>query len=208
MDRAVPHCPAPVSVASRRIPSQLVVVNLRDGGVQLVAAGGIGPLVFVIDTGRGSQAFLQSIGSVQHAGTHSLIFFPNLFRNLNIAFGGHLLFDYAFRENSGQIISRGRLFGNGTDVGIRLLRHIRQNIVPKLRDRLLRQGNLIRDLIFFHLRHAPFPGSVTLFMIESHGLQQTSVLEGYHTKTKTPGPWLIIPRTGVKNLRCHLDWRK
>ncbi len=61
MESAVPHWPAPVSVVRPFIPCFLGVIRLGDGGIQLVAAGGVVALEFVINFCGVSAIFFQTI---------------------------------------------------------------------------------------------------------------------------------------------------
>ena len=56
---ALPHWPAPVSVARRLIAFHLVVVGLRHGRVRLVAARRAVALVLEVDAGRRLERLLQ-----------------------------------------------------------------------------------------------------------------------------------------------------
>ena len=108
---AEPHCPAPVSVASLRIPASLVVVGLGDGGVRLVRAGGRDALVLVVDVGGGIERALEPARAQQRGRAPELVDLANLVGDLDLRLGRDLLLDQRHREQRREVLGAERLLG-------------------------------------------------------------------------------------------------
>ena len=76
----------------------LVVIGLGDGGVGLVAAGGAGALVFVINVRRRLQRLFQPHRAQQRRGPPQRVDFADLVGNRDPPVGAHFLLDEVFRE--------------------------------------------------------------------------------------------------------------
>ncbi len=89
----------------------LVVIGLGDGGVDLMAAGGAGAFVFVINMRRGIQDPLQSHGAQQRRGPPERIDVAHRVGDFNPLFAAEFLLDEVARKNRLQRFRRQRLFG-------------------------------------------------------------------------------------------------
>ena len=135
-------------------PLLLGVVRLGDGGVQLVAAGGVVALELVVDVRRGAQLILQAVGAHQRGGTIHLIEVPHILRNGDQgSVVVHLLLYQLGAEHVAHLLRRHGLQGAGVQQGCRLVLHIRANIVPIPGHLVLGEIDLVRNvavLQFFH----------------------------------------------------------
>jgi len=123
-------------------PGLLVVEGLRQGGVRLVAAGGTGALVLVVDVRGGPQGALQPVGPVQRCGPPEPVDVPDGLGDLDLPLGGDLLLDDLQREEWCQVVRADGLLGGGVNDRRQRQRQIRQNVVPGLRQIPLLQDEL------------------------------------------------------------------
>ena len=137
MAKALPHCPAPVSVARRFDPLGLVEIGLGDGGIQLVRAGRADTLVLVVDVGRCIQRPLQAPRPVERCGTVETIDFAHRLGNLDPPITGHLLQDQPHGEQGCQVIRSDGLPRAGVQHRRGRRRQIGDDVVPGVRDVLL-----------------------------------------------------------------------
>ena len=127
------------------------VIRLRDGGVQLVAAGGIVALEFVIDLRRGSELFLEAVRAYQRRRTVHLVEIADLLRDGDIRrVVVQLLLDQLVTENGAQIVKAHGLAGARVHERRGLILHVRADIVPILGHLRLRQIDLVRNVFGFH----------------------------------------------------------
>ena len=129
----------------------LRVVGLGDGGVQLVAAGGIVAFKLVIDLRRRAELFLQAVGPDQRRRTVHLVEIADLLRDGDIRrVVVQLLLDQLVTENGAQIVKAHGLAGAGVHERRGLVFHVRADIVPILGHLRLRQIDLVRNVFGFH----------------------------------------------------------
>ena len=108
----------------------LVVISLRHGGVGLVAAGGAGAFVFVINVRRGLERLLEAHRAQQRRRPPERVNVADLVGDRDPAVGAHFLFDEVFRENRQQGFRRYRLFGARMQRRRQRFRKVRQQIIP------------------------------------------------------------------------------
>ena len=81
----------------------LVVPGLRDGGVELVRAGGADAFIFVINARRRIESLLKPARANERRRTPLRINLPHLFRNLDLALGADFLHDERHGKQRRQI---------------------------------------------------------------------------------------------------------
>ena len=129
----------------------LGVVGLGDGGVELVGAGGVVALEFVVDVGRGLELLLQAVGPDQGGGAVHLVEVPDLLGDLEI--GGlivQLLLDQLGTEHAFQLLSGHGLEGAGVQEGGGLVLHVGPEVVPGVGHLVLRQVDLVGNFVLAH----------------------------------------------------------
>ena len=136
----------------------LGIVGLRDGGVQLVAAGGVVALELVVDLRRGLELLLQTVGTHQRRGPVHLIEVADILGNLKVG-GGivHLLLHQLGAEHTAQLLGGHGLQGAGVQQGCGLVGHVRANIVPIFGHLILGQVDLVGDVSVLELFHDVSP---------------------------------------------------
>ena len=117
----------------------LVVIGLGDGGVGLVAAGGTGAFVFVVNVRRRLERLLEAHRAQQRRGPPQRVNFADLVGDRDPAVGAHFLLDEVFRENRQQGLRRYRLFGARMQRRRQRLGKVRQKIIPLFGNVLLAQ---------------------------------------------------------------------
>ena len=151
----------------------LGVVGLGDGGVQLVAAGGVVALEFVVDMCRGAQLLLQAIGAHQRGGTVHPIEVPHVLGDGDIrGMVVHLLLYQLGAEHVAHLLRRHGLQGAGVQQGRRLVLHIRANIVPIPGHLVLREIDLVGNVTVFQFFHGVCPLSILVSAV--HCVTQNS----------------------------------
>ena len=124
------------------------VVGLGDGAVELVAAGGVVALEFVVDLGRGLELFLQTVGPDQGGGAVHLVEVPDLVGDGD--FPGvvvQLLADQLVAEHGAQILVAHGLAGGRVEQRGGLVLHVRTDVVPGAwAVSLFGQVDLVRDV--------------------------------------------------------------
>ena len=120
-----------------------VVVGLGYGGVGLVRTGGRDSFVLVVDVRRRVQRLLEAIGAIDRAWPPDAINLSHLVRDLDPRFGRHLLRDDRLREDRREVGGTHRLQGLGVEIRRRRCRHVRQDVVPALRDIVLVEQDLL-----------------------------------------------------------------
>ena len=127
-------------------PLLLGVIRLCDGGVQLMAAGGVVALKLIVDVGRGVQLLLQTVGAHQRGRTVHLVEIPYLLRDRDIR-GGivQLLLHQLIAEHMAQLLRRHRPERAGMQQGRGLVGHIRTHVVPVPRQLVLSEVDLVGD---------------------------------------------------------------
>ena len=132
----------------------LGVVGLGDGGVQLVAAGGVVALELVVDVRRGTQLILQAVGTHQGRGTVHFIEIPHVLGDGDIrSMVVHLLLYQLGAEHVAHLLRRHGLQGAGVQQGGRLVLHIRADIVPIPGHLVLGEIDLIGNVAVFQFFH-------------------------------------------------------
>ena len=134
-------------------PLPLGIIRLRDGGVQLVAAGGVVALELIVDVGGGVQLLLQTVGANQRGRTVHLVEIPYLPGDGDIR-GGivQLLLHQLAAEHMAQLLRRHGLERAGVQQGRGLVGHIRTHVVPVPRQLVLAKVDLVGDRgRIFHL---------------------------------------------------------
>ncbi len=139
----------------------LRVVRLRDGGVQLVAAGGVAAFKFIIDMRRGVQVLLKIIRTAQRRGTVSLVQVEHRLRNIEIARRAvRLLLCELLAEDGVELFGLDGLERCRVEKRIGLLLHVGAQVVPLLRHLVLGENQSVGNL-----RH----GNRLLFKINFDG---------------------------------------
>ena len=139
----------------------LGVVGLRDGGVQLVAAGGVVTLELVVDLRGGLELFLQAVGPHQRGGSVHFIEIADILGNLKVGGGVvHLLLDQLGAEHTAQFLGGHRLQGAGIQQRGRLVGHIGPDVVPIFGHLILGKVDLIGDGLITQLFHGCFSFSL------------------------------------------------
>ena len=122
------------------------IIGLGNGGVQLVAAGGVVALEFIIDFGRCLELFLQAVGPDQGRRTVHLIEIPDLLGDVDI--GGdvvqfllyQLLAEHRLQVGGGHGLMGARMQQRGG-----LVLHIGPHVIPGLGHLVLFQVDFIGD---------------------------------------------------------------
>ena len=113
----------------------LRVVGLRDGGVELVAAGGVVAFELVVDFGRRIQFLFKEIGADQRRRAVHAVEVENRLRNRNIRrVVVELLLDEFITEDMAELFEGAGLVGGGIENRRGLGLHVRADIVPCLRE--------------------------------------------------------------------------
>ena len=120
----------------------LVVIGLRQGGVQLVRAGRAAALVFVIDVGGRIQRLLQTAGAEERRGTPLRVQLPHFAGNFDFPFVADLLQDQAHGKERGEIVGAERLEGSGMQRRSHRRGQIGGEVVPGKRNAVLRKNIL------------------------------------------------------------------
>src|SRR5262249_53096514 len=111
-----------------------VVEGLRDRGVRLVTAGRTHAFVLVVDARRRLKRLLESSRAKERSRTPLLVDVEHRLRNLDFAFGGHLLHDERHREEGCEIVRSHRLQRAGLEQRRRRDGQIGEQVVPVLRN--------------------------------------------------------------------------
>ena len=171
----------------------LGVIRLCDGGVQLVRAGGVVALKFIVNFRRCLQLFFQTVCPHQRRRTVHLVKIADLLRDGDLPVVViQLLPDQLVTENGAQIVKAHRLTRAGVQQRRGLVFHVRTDVIPARRHLIFRKIDLVRDLFG---RHAPYL-LFTIFAACRHF--------GYKND---PHPTNPLARfcwdKGLKPLRCH-----
>ena len=136
---------------NRRQPLLLCVVRLRRRGVELVRAGRVVALKFVVNFGGRVQQLFQEIRSYKGRGTEGAVEVADAVGNADVLVRlVEFLIDALVAEHGTQVVLGAGLHGRGIDEGRVLRLHVRFNIIPCLRHLLFRQIDLVRDLLGCH----------------------------------------------------------
>ncbi len=139
-------------LGGRRIIKKLFgVVGLGDGAVELVAAGGVVALEFIVDPGGGLEFFLQAVGPDQGGRSIHFVEIPDFIRDGN--FPGivvQFLADELITEDGAQILVAHGLAGGRVEQRGGLVLHVRPDVVPGAGQFLFGQVDLVRDVCRGH----------------------------------------------------------
>ena len=175
-------------------PLLLGVVGLGDGGVQLVAAGGVVALELVVDMRRGAQLLLQTIGAHQRGGTVHLIEVPHVLRNGDQgSVVVYLLLYQLGAEHLTHLLRRHGLKGAGVQQGSGLRLHVGAYIVPIPGHLVLGEIDLVGNVAVFQLFHGCFLLSVSVsarrcFMQNSRSAWRASPWPASRRRRPAPPP--------------------
>ena len=126
------------------------IIYLRRRGIELVAAGSVVALKFVVDFRRRIQRLFEIVRPDKRRRAENAVKILYLFRNVDIAVSRvEFLITQFLTEDRQQIVPADRLMGARMQVGIGLLLHIRPQVVPLLRHLLFGKIHTIRDLAHF-----------------------------------------------------------
>ena len=128
----------------------LGVIGLRDGGVQLVGAGGVVALEFVVNFSRGPKRLFQAVGPYQGRGTVHFVEIQDFLGNGDFpVIVVQLLANQLIAEYRAQIVKAHGLSGAGVQQRSGLDLHIRPDIVPCLGHLIFREVNLVGNVVLF-----------------------------------------------------------
>lgn len=117
----------------------LGVIGLRDGGIELMAAGGVVALEFAVDLCGRAQFLFEIVGADERRGTEGFVIFHNLIGNIDIAGCGiKLLLCKLLAEDRIQLFELQGLHGPRVQKWSGLLLHIGPQVIPLPRDPLFR----------------------------------------------------------------------
>ena len=127
------------------------VIRLRDGAVQLVAAGGVVALELVVDLRGRAEFFLKAVRAHQRRGAVHLVEIADLVGNGDLArVVVQLLTDQLVAEHRAQIVEAHRRARGGVQQRGGLLLHVGAHIVPRARQFLFGQIDFVRDFFSGH----------------------------------------------------------
>ena len=130
----------------------LGVVGLGHGGVQLMGAGRVVALKFVVDPGRGAQGLFQRISTDQRRRPVHLVDLLDGLRDVHIRGGAvQLLAGQLLAEDGRQVGRAQRLEGSGVEQRVGLLGHGRTQVEPLLGHLLFGQVQAVGDLGHTHV---------------------------------------------------------
>ena len=136
-------------------PLLLGIVGLSHRGVQLVTAGGVVALKLIVDLRRGAQRLFQMVGPDQRRRAIHLVDFLNLLRDIHIGrLAVHLLMGQRLTENGIQFLLLQWLQRAGIQQRVRLLGHIRPEIIPLLRHLVFGEVESVGNFLDTHLIHS------------------------------------------------------
>ena len=116
-----------------------VVVGLRQGGVQLVRAGGAHAFILVVNVRRRIQRLFQAAGAEERRGTPLRIKLPHFAGNLDLALLAHFLQNQTHGKQRRQVVGTERLQGSWMQRRRHRRGQIGGNVVPGKRNAILRQ---------------------------------------------------------------------
>ena len=129
----------------------LGVIGLGHGGIQLVGAGSVVALKFVVDPGRGAQGLFQLIGADQRRGAVHLVDLLDGLGDVHIGRRAvQLLAGQFLAENGGQVVHCEGLEGGRVQQRVRLLRHGRPQVEPLLGHLIFGEVQAVGDLGHAH----------------------------------------------------------
>ena len=132
-------------------PLLLGIVRLRDGGVELVRAGGVVALELVVDFRRGLQLLFQTVGAHERRRAVHLIKVTDLVRDGDLAVVVvKLLTDELVAEYGAQIVERHRRAGGGIAQRRGLDLHVRADVIPCARHFVFIQVDFVGDVFICH----------------------------------------------------------
>ena len=167
---------------------ELGIVGLGDGGVELMASGGVVAFEFVVDLGGGPQCLFQAVSPYQRGGTVHLVEVLDLLGDVDVRIIVVQLLLYQFlAEHRTQFLGRHGLQRARIEQRSRFVLHVRTDVVPLFRDLVFRQIDLVRD--FF-----------------CHGIRFLSLFCG-KTKTPVPADCVLLGQECISLLRYHPAWR-
>jgi hypothetical protein len=127
------------------------IICLGNGAVQLVGAGGVVPLKFVVDLRRGLELLLQAVGPDQGGGAVHLVEVPDLLGDLKI--GGaviHFLLHQLGAEDALQLLGGHGLERSGIEEGGGLVFHVGPEIVPGAGHLVLGEIDFVGNFVRAH----------------------------------------------------------
>ena len=176
----------------------LCVVRLCDGGVQLMGAGGVVALKFVVDFCRGLKLFLQTVGPHQGRGAVHLVKVPNLLGNGDLpGVVVQLLADQLVAEHGTQVVKAHGSAGAGIQQRGGLVLHIGPDVIPGFRHLILGEIDFVGDFrLGFHSVHSFQKSAFSKGCVKKRpsSLEKEPVNGSFGTKA-------------LKLLRCHPNWR-
>ena len=126
----------------------LRVVSLRDGGVQLVAAGRVVALELVVDLRGGLQRLFQKVRADQRRRTVHLVEVEHLVRNRDLRrIVVEFLLHQLIAEHVPELLRGHRLTRSGIQQRRGLGLHVGADVVPRLRQFVLGEIDLVRDMV-------------------------------------------------------------
>ena len=132
-------------------PLLLGVVRLRDGGVELVRAGGVVALKLVVDLRRGLQLLFQTVGAHKRRRAVHLIKVADLVRDGDLTVVVvELLTDQLVAEYGAQVVERHRRAGGGIAQRRGLDLHVRADVIPCARHFVFVEVDLVGDVFACH----------------------------------------------------------
>ena len=131
---ALPHWPAPVSVARRVAALALVVEGLRDRGVRLVAPGRADALVLVEDPRPRARGRLEPVRAVERRRAPEAVDVEHLVRDRDLRLLADLLQDQLHREERREVVRPDRLPGARMQDRLHRVRHVGADVVPAPRE--------------------------------------------------------------------------
>ena len=108
----------------------LVVIGLRQGGVQLMRAGRAHALVFVINVRRRIQRLLQATRPEERRGPPLRVQLPHFAGNLDLTLGADLLHNQAHRKQRSQVVRAQRFQRTGMQRRRHRLGQVGGNVIP------------------------------------------------------------------------------
>ena len=129
------------------------IIGLSDGGVELMASGGVVAFEFVVDLGGGPQCLFQAVGPYQRGGTVHLVEVLDLLGDVDVRIIVVQLLLYQFlAEHRTQFLGRHGLQRARIEQRSRFVLHVRTDVVPLFRDLVFTQIDFVRDFFCHGIR--------------------------------------------------------